>query len=482
MIKTEKSLTKNAVLNSLKAALSVIFPLITYPYILRVLEVRNIGEIDFTGSIINYFILIGGLGINVYAIREGARLRNKKKELNVFANQMLTLNILTTIFSYLCLFIFVFFSKKLHNYITLITIQSISIFANLLGVFWIFSIFEDYFYITVRSLLIHILSVILMFILVKNPDDYLKYASISIFANTGANFYNLYKAKKYINISLTKNLELSKHLKPILIIFSSSVASTIYVNADKTMLGYFLNNYFVGLYSASVNIYTVLKIMFIAIIQVSLPRLSNYLSENKFIEYKRTATYIFQLFFIILVPAVIGLVMVAPEIINLIGGDKYTESILTLQILSVSLFFSILATFYTNVVLLPFNKESQVLISTLICAILNILFNILLIPYFKHNAAAITTVFAEFLMFLIQLYFSKHLYKLEVPFKFFISIIIGSFVIVIICTLINFFSLTSILSLFLKLLLSLIAYLYVLYLLDNKFLKDLLYKSLNNNK
>ena len=88
----EKSLGKNAILNGLKSVLSVVFPLITYPYVLRVLQVENIGKVDFSNSIVNYFILLAGLGINTYAIREGAAYKNERRKLESFSSEIFTIN------------------------------------------------------------------------------------------------------------------------------------------------------------------------------------------------------------------------------------------------------------------------------------------------------------------------------------------------------------------------------------------------------
>ena len=137
----------NAFLNMTKQICAVIFPLITVPYVSRILQRENYGKYNFGNSIVSYFILIAGLGIVNYAIREGARIRNDRKKLNRFANEVFTINIYSTIIAYILLFIIVHFSAKLKLYQPLIFVQSLSIILTTLGADWVNSIFEDYLYI-----------------------------------------------------------------------------------------------------------------------------------------------------------------------------------------------------------------------------------------------------------------------------------------------------------------------------------------------
>lgn len=420
-----RSMGENAILNGLKAALSVIFPLITYPYALRVLQVENIGKVDFSNSIINYFVLLAGLGISTYAIREGAIVRDSKERFSEFCSQIFSINVISTIISYIALGVTVLISSKLKSYGLIISVQSITLLGNLLGVLWLYSIVEDYRYIAVRSLVVHIIALILMFIFVRNKNDYVYYAGTSVIANAGANFFNIIHSKKYAKIRFTTRMNLKKHFVPIMIIFASNVSSTIYVNSDKTILGYLLNDYYVGLYSSAVNIYTVLKICMMAIIQVSLPRLTNYLANNKLKNYNKSATDIFKMFTVVLFPIVVGLFALADDAILIVGGSNYLPATSTLRILSISLIFSIFATYYTNAVLLPYKKEKIVLAASVCSALLNIAVNFWIIPIFKQDGAAMTTLLAELVMFLIQYLYSRKFIRIQIPLLFFVSIFAG---------------------------------------------------------
>lgn len=181
-----KSLKVNAFLNGFKTFLNFLFPLITFPYISRVLSVEEIGKYNFSNSIISYFLLLAALGIDKYAIREGAKYRENKERFSSFASEIFSFNIVSTLVSYSLLFLFILFSKTLERYTVCILIFSLQIFFTTLGTEWVYSIFEEYRYITIRSILFKMISVALLFMFVRNEGDYLAYAAITVFASVGS--------------------------------------------------------------------------------------------------------------------------------------------------------------------------------------------------------------------------------------------------------------------------------------------------------
>ena len=137
----------NAMLNSIRSIMSIIFPLITYPYVTRVLQAENLGKVNFASSTLSYFSLIAVLGLTSYAAREGAGLRNNKENINNFCTELLTLNLCTTIFAYGIFGVVLIFSPSLHPYTGLLIIYSLTIIFSTLGMEWVYTIYEDYFYI-----------------------------------------------------------------------------------------------------------------------------------------------------------------------------------------------------------------------------------------------------------------------------------------------------------------------------------------------
>ena len=273
-IMKKKSLGVNAFLNGLRSVLNLFFPLITFPYVSRVLSVSGIGIYNFSNTYISYFVLIAGLGIATYAVREGAKYRENNTKINDFASQIFSLNIISTIIAYLLLLMSLIVFKNLNRYVSCILIFSLQILFTTLGTEWVYTIYEDYAYITIRSIIFKIISIILLFLLVRKPKDYLIYAAITVFSAVGSNLLNFIHARKFVSIRLTTRTNWRYHLKPILVIFASAIAVTIYVSSDTTILGLLKNDYAVGIYSTSVKIYQIVESLLSAALTVRIPRLA----------------------------------------------------------------------------------------------------------------------------------------------------------------------------------------------------------------
>jgi len=150
------SLKKNAALNVFKTLLSLIFPLITFPYVARILLPEGIGKVNFAKAIIEYFVLISTLGIQIYAVREGAKVREDKYQLSKFSKEIFTINVVSTIVAYLLFFIALFYVPKFSEYRALLCIISATILFTTLGMEWLYSAVEDYEYITKRYIVFNI--------------------------------------------------------------------------------------------------------------------------------------------------------------------------------------------------------------------------------------------------------------------------------------------------------------------------------------
>ena len=433
----KKSLRKNAVLSAGQKLLSIVFPLITFPYISRVLRVEDIGKINFANSIVSYFVLLSSLGILNYATREGARIRDNKEKFNQFCKEIFTINILSTCVAYVALVVACLVSSKIRSYEILILIQSFSIIGGTIGINWIYTIEEDYLYITIRTLIVQVISVVLMLTMVKIESDYLIYVALSTFATVGANIFNFFHARKYVKIGLTTRLNLKKHLKPILIIFASTIAVTIYVDSDTTLLGFLNSEYCVGLYGRSSKIYTLIKQMVAAMVVVALPNLSNISESIQIEEYINKARKILYDVLFLAIPVAIGLCLTSEDVLLILAGQKYIEATRSLQILAISSFFAVMSSFVTYCCLLPLRFEKLQLIATVTSAVVNVSLNFLILPSLAHTGAAITTLFSEALVFVIEVvYFCrKSLYKpiFKLEMKNIASLVIGGLWIVAVC-------------------------------------------------
>lgn len=399
----KKSLGINALLNGLRSALNLIFPLITFPYVARVLSVEGIGIYNFSNIYVNYFVLLAGLGIATYAVREGAKYRDDKRKISTFSSEIFSINIISTIIAYLLLIISLIVFKNLHNYVSTILIFSLQILFTTIGTEWIYTIYEDYSYITVRSIIFKVFSIILLFIFVRKPNDYVWYAGITVFSSVGSNILNFVHARSFIEIHFVKSINVKRHLKPILIIFASTVAVTLYVSSDTTILGLLKNDYAVGIYSVAVKIYTLTNGLLGGLLIVTVPRLAMLLGNKRMKDYTILLSQVINMITILIFPIATGLIMLSKEVILIIAGEKYLNSIFSLQIIAMALGFSIFSSIFDQCVLIPAKRERFVLRNTLITGVANVLLNFIMIPLISYDGAALTTVMSEAIVMSLNL-------------------------------------------------------------------------------
>lgn len=468
----KKSLGVNAFLNGLRSVLNLLFPLITFPYVSRVLSVSGIGIYNFSNTYISYFILIAGLGIATYAVREGSKYRENKDKINKFASQIFSLNMIATVIAYLLLFASLIIFKNLHNYVSCILIFSLQILFTTLGTEWIYTIFEDYAYITIRSIVFKIISIILLFLLVRKPEDYLIYAGITVFSAVGSNFLNFIHARNFVHIKLTTKTNWRYHLKPILVIFASAIAVTIYVSSDTTILGLLKNDYAVGIYSTSVKIYQIAQGLISALLTVTIPRLAFLWGKRRIREYNQVLSKVIDFLGVLVLPASVGLIMLSREVVLIIASVKYLPSVNSLRIISWAIIFSIFGWIFSDCVLIPAKRENLVLRNTIITAIENIILNFILIPLMSYDGTSLSTVIAEFTVMIMNGYscwdiIKPIIFKRDTLKNLFDSII-GCVGIAVVCILCNLGFESMILKTIFSVVLSVIMYGAILVLLGNK--------------
>ena len=194
-----------------------------------------------------------------------------------------------------------------------------------------------------------------MFIFVHGPNDYLAYAFCMILSVVGGNLCNIAYIRKYVHVSLTKKIDMGRHLKPILVLFSNSVATILYITAGTTILGILMSNTEVGIYSVPVKIYTIIKNIINAVIMVTVPRVSFYIGQQHIKESKLLLDKTLNIIVVLVFPAMIGLAFLAEPIITIISGAEFSSGAVSLRLLCVCIcFFGQSCVFFANAVLLPF--------------------------------------------------------------------------------------------------------------------------------
>lgn len=472
------SIKTNTIYNAIKTCSSVLFPLIIFPYILRVLMPDNVGKVDFSASIVSYFNLIASLGISTYAIRECSTNRNDSDKLNNIASQLYSINIISTIISFFLLIITIFFYSKLHNYFVLILIQSISIISNTLSAEWINSAMEDFKYITIRTLVLQLFSLILILMLVKKPDDYLKYVVIGLITSVGGCLYNIRYRRKYCKITflwrIKYDIDWKRHLPPVLMMFAMLLAQTIFNNIDISMLGIMRGDYEVGIYSTAYKISNILNQLVFSVLWVIMPRMSLYYSEGDYSSISKLCRKILCYNTTIGLPCAIGVILLSDDIILIFAGKEYSESSMVLKVLMLGLVFSLYGGGYIgNCILLPSKKEKIFMIVCCVAAIENIITNYYFIPRFGVVAAASTSVFCAFTIFILLLFFMDKRITIINKVQIYISPIIGCVGIVVVCLCLRYLSNITLRVVF-SVFISIFIYFCILYFLRNELLIEVL--------
>ena len=395
-----KSLKTNYLFNLANTISGLLFPLITFPYASRILLADGIGQVTFFQSIIQYITLLTCLGIPMYAVREVSKVRDNVELRNNVTIEILLLHVFLSAIGYLIVAVLAQCVAQIHVDVYLFFVLSATIIFTAIGCEWFYQGVEDFKYITIRGLIVKILSVVFLFAFVKTKDDLLWYAAYLVFGTLGSNIFNFLRLRKYIPIMSIKIKELNpfRHFVPALHIFLLTVIVSIYIQLNTIMLGFLDGPTSVGLFTASSKLSNMLLSIVSSLVVIMLPRASNLLATGNGEEFKRLSQKSIQFNVAITTPMTVGLFLLAPTLIPLFCGNTYIPAVLTLQILSPVIFFIGLGYTLGTQILYPQKKENIVILATLVGAIINIVLNYLLIPKYSYNGAAIATLITEFLV------------------------------------------------------------------------------------
>lgn len=400
-MKSKSTVIYNYIMSILLTVSQVLFSLVSLPYISRILQPAGVGQISFATSIISNCLIVSQLGIPTYGIRECAKYKDDKEMLSKTVQELLLINFFMCMVTYIFLGIAVLIFDQLYAIKKIIWILSINIITTMLGVEWLYRGLEKYSYITVRSLIFNIFSVILLPIFVRSSNDIYTYAFLSVFAGIGSSICNFINLNRII-ILRRKSYSIKKHLKPIFLFWLTSIAITVYTNLDVIMLGFMRTDIEVGYYNTAIKIKAILVKLTATLGTVLLPKASYYLKSNlhsEFIEIGRKAIHIV---LIITIPLTVYFIIFAKECILLVAGEAYLPSVFPMQILMPALIFISLTNILGMQVLVPMGKEKIVFCSVLMGAVVDMLINWLSIPICGIVGAATGTLIAELAVLIVQ--------------------------------------------------------------------------------
>ncbi len=403
------SIKKNFILNAILTISSIIFPIISYPYAARILGPDGTGRVDFAVSVVGYFALFSQLGIPSYGIRACAKIRDNKRELSKTVWELMTINLIMTVIAYIVFVPVLFLVPRISSEKTLFVIVSSTLLLNAIGIDYLYRGLEQYTYITIRSIIFKIISFASIFVLIKSDSDYAIYGGITIFAASASNIMNFIHARKLIMFKGVGKLDLKRHLKPVMMFFAMSCATTIYLNLDTSMLGFMTTETDVGYYGAAVKIKKIMVSLVTSLGAVLLPRASYYVEQGKMNEFRRITEKALKFVFVISAPLMVFFMIYSTEGILFLSGQEYMPAIPAMIVIMPTLLLIGVTNILGIQVLVPLGKEKYVLYSEIAGAVVDIVLNALFIPSLKATGTALGTLVAEFAVLVVQCYLLRRI-------------------------------------------------------------------------
>lgn len=440
------SIKKNAVYNVLLAVSQVLFPLITFPYISRVLLPQGVGAYTFVDNYTQYFVLVAALGIPVYGIREIARSGADAQLRSRVFTELITLHFLSSLvlaILYVCSFLFI---TRLQPHTSLFLIGSVLLMSSVFLIEWYYQGIEAFPYITIRTLCIRCLTIIAIFTFVKRSEDLIWYYAINVGGVVVNASVNWWHSKKSVQL-IFSGLRLRRHIKPLLFIFSTVFVTNVYTLLDSVLLGFLSSDEQVGYYTVAVKVSKILIMLLSAISAVLVPPLSLAIKEGAFDRAKNLLKKSYAYICYLSIPLVVLLFVSAAPLITIFAGSAYTTAILPLQILSPTIFIVGMNYLFGMQILNPTGNERYFFRTTVIGMIISIALNILLIPHLASTGAAIANLGVEFTVMLLSGYFALKKFNFGLSFGKIVQALLASVPIFVLSCIMPYCGLSAILSL-----------------------------------
>ncbi|MFI3213075.1 MAG: flippase [Eubacteriales bacterium] len=405
-----KSIKKNYLFNTVYQILSLLTPLLTTPYISRVLGPEAIGEYSFTSSIVSYFCLFAVMGSGIYGQREISYVSNDKEKRSKVFWEVLCIRFVTTSIMLIIYGIFIYVQESRLLY----AIQAITMLTIITDITWLFLGMEEFGKIVMRNVGLKIANILFIFIAIHEQEDLWLYVfGMCLFSFINAIVLWGY-LPKYIKPPVLKKLEIKKHLKPIWLLFIPTIAIQIYTVLDKTMIGIFaVSSAENGFYEQALKLSKIMLTLVTSLGTVVIPRIGFLFADGQKEKVNHLMYRSYQFVWFLGIPIYLGVVGVAKNMVPWFYGAGYDKVVYLLYILG----FLILAIGINNVTgmqyMIPTKRHNLFTITVCIGAIINFIFNLILIPRFYSIGAAISSVLAESVIAIVQLYIVRKEFQIQ---------------------------------------------------------------------
>ena len=400
------SLTKNLIYQTVYQILSISTPLITAPYLARVLGAEQLGIFSYTTSIVAYFSLFAMLGTVNYGTRAIATV---KDDIDKCSDTFWNIYVVQAFSSIVMLLAYCFYVINfVENNRSIFIIQGITLLTCLFDINWFF-FGKEYFNITVsRNIVVKLVTVLLILLCVKSSSDLYIYLLILLTGSLVGNLILWLNLKNLLKHPVINYPSIIKHFKGNVLLFVPIIAISVYHVMDKTMLGYLSNFLQSGLYYNSDKIINIPICVLLGISNVMLPRMTSILEGGNEQKFQIVFMHSLNLITFLSIAMACGITSVSAEFIPLFLGKGYDECVMLVVIFSPVLIIKGISNTIRIQYLIPQKKEAIFIKSTLIGASVNLLFNYQLIPIFGALGAVVSTMIAEFLSCLYLVFYIKN--------------------------------------------------------------------------
>ena len=409
------NIKKNFFYSSILTTANYIFPILTYPYVSRVLGVNNIGICNFIRCIINYFILFSMMGIATIGIREVAACKDREERNKIF-NGLFFLNTLSTTIMLITLITAIFFIPELYEYKELMFVGAFKLFFNYLLVEWLYKGLEYFKFITIRTLIVKVIYVVSVFVFVRKANDYFVYyllLSMMVVINA---IINILYARKFVTFTF-KKLTIRPFVKPFFIFGFYMFLTSMYSSFNVAYLGFVSGEVEVGYFTTATKLFSILLALYTAFTGVLMPRMSNLIREGCWDEFKILLRKSIDILLFFSIPLIIFSIVFAPEIINMISGKGYEGAIVPMR-LSMPLILIIgLEQILIIQTLMPLKEDKIILRNSILGASVSLLLNICIVKSLQSVGSTIVWAVSELTVLGFAQYFLNRHYRISLPLR-----------------------------------------------------------------
>lgn len=461
---------KNYLYNLTYQIFVLIVPLITIPYISRVLGATGVGINTLTNSVVQYFVLIATLGLATYGQREIAYTRGDKKKVTKTFWEIQLLSIVTTIISLLLFTIFLLSTKQYTMYYLC---QSILILSCAADISWFFIGLELFKITVIQSFIVKLISVLSIFIFVHDSGDLYKYILIIGLSTFFGNAVLWTYLRKYIVKINWHELKVFRHFKATFGLFIPQISVNIYVYLNKIMLGGMVSVEAAGFFDSSDKIVRIGLTLISALTTVMMPRVASSFSNGNHSEVYDALKRSFQISMIIAFPLMFGIIAISGVFVPWFFGTKFIAVTPILVIESFAIVPIACSTLIGMQYLVPTKRTNIYTKATILAALINIFANLVLIHYFKASGTAIATVISEIFIAIYELRYISKAIQISSLFKEIYKIIIASICMFIAVKIMTLYIKVNIISILSEIIIGIFTYLIVLLLLKYSLLKEI---------